>query len=238
MSHIEHIETDTEPWLRIDLISAVPQLFDSFINGSIVARAQKAGSITITLHNLHDYGLGKYRQIDDEPFGGGSGMVLRCEPVFAIVEKLREEREYDDIIYLTPDGERLTQSLANSLSLKRRLILLAGHYKGIDQRIRDLLVTREISIGDYVLTGGELPALVLIDAITRLLPGALNDPESALTDSFQDGLLAPPDYTRPAEFRGATVPDVLLGGNHSQIQHWRHEQAVHKTRARRPDLLE
>ncbi len=227
----------TKSWLRIDIITAVPQLLTSVLGESILKRAQDAGSVAIHVHNLHDYGVGRYRQIDDEPFGGGAGMVLKCEPVFACVDVLQAERCYDEIIFLTPDGEQLTQTIANECSLKSNLILLAGHYKGIDQRIRDMLVTREISIGDYVLTGGELPALVLTDAIVRLLPGAMSDMESALTDSFQDGLLAPPDYTRPAEFRGIGVPEVLQGGNHKLIIQWREEQALQKTRKRRPDLL-
>jgi tRNA (guanine37-N1)-methyltransferase len=224
-------------WLRIDIITAVPQLVQPVLDASIIQRARKAGAVDVVVHNLHDYGLGRYKQIDDEPFGGGAGMILRCEPVFACVERLQAERHYDDVVFLTPDGERLTQSLANEFSLQSALIFLAGHYKGIDQRIRDALVTREISIGDYVLTGGELPALVLTDAIVRLLPGAISDAESALLDSFQDGLLDAPHYTRPAEFRGMTVPDVLQSGNHKRIAAWREEQALNKTRKRRPDLL-
>ncbi len=224
--------------MRIDVITAVPQIITPVLQTSILKKAQERGVIEIVVHNLHDYGLGKYRQIDDVPFGGGAGMVIRCEPVFACIEQLRAERQYDEIIYMTPDGERLTQGIAQELSLKRNLIILAGHYKGIDQRIRDALVTREISIGDYVLSGGELPALVLIDAIVRLLPGALGDAESALTDSFQAGLLDPPIYTRPAEFRGMKVPEVLLSGDHRAIEAWRLEQAIKKTAERRPDLLE
>ncbi len=224
--------------MRIDVITAVPQIITPVLQTSILKKAQERGVVEIVVHNLHDYGLGKYRQIDDVPFGGGAGMVIRCEPVFACVEQLQAERQYDEIIYMTPDGERLTQGIAQELSLKRNLIILAGHYKGIDQRIRDALVTREISIGDYVLSGGELPALVLIDAIVRLLPGALGDAESALTDSFQAGLLDPPIYTRPAEFRGMKVPEVLLSGDHRAIEAWRLEQAIKKTAERRPDLLE
>ncbi len=224
--------------MRIDVITAVPQIITPVLQASILKKAQERGVVEIVVHNLHDYGLGRYRQIDDVPFGGGAGMVIRCEPVFACIEQLREERRYDEVIYMTPDGERLTQSIAQELSLKRNLIILAGHYKGIDQRIRDALITREISIGDYVLSGGELPALVLIDAIVRLLPGALGDAESALTDSFQAGLLDPPIYTRPAEFRGMKVPEVLLSGDHRAIEAWRLEQAIKKTAERRPDLLE
>jgi tRNA (guanine37-N1)-methyltransferase len=224
-------------WLRIDVVTALPQMMIPTLEASIIKRAQEAGAVEIGVHNLHDYGLGRYSQIDDAPFGGGAGMILRCEPVFACIEALQSEREYDEVIFLTPDGERLTQSIANELSLKRGLILLAGHYKGIDQRIRDTLVTREISIGDYVLTGGELPALVLLDAIVRLLPGAMSDAESALSDSFQNGLLDAPHYTRPAVFRSLAVPDVLLSGDHRQIAAWREQAALEKTRERRPDLL-
>ncbi len=224
--------------MRIDVITAVPQIVEPVLQTSILKRAQERGVVEIVVHNLHDYGLGKYRQIDDTPFGGGAGMILRCEPVFACIERLQAERHYDEVIYMTPDGERLTQGIAQELSLKRNLILLAGHYKGIDQRIRDALVTREISIGDYVLSGGELPALVLIDAVVRLLPGALGDAESALTDSFQAGLLDPPHYTRPAEFRGMKVPEILLSGDHKAIEQWRLEQALRKTAERRPDLLQ
>lgn len=224
-------------WMRLDIVSAVPQMLRAVLETSILKRAQQAGRVEIVVHALHDYGLGKFHHIDDIPFGGGAGMVLRCEPVFACIERLQAERQYDEIIFLTPDGERLTQGIANELSMKRAIIMLAGHYKGIDQRIRDTLITREISIGDYVLTGGELPALVLTDAIVRLLPGAMSDAESALTDSFQDNLLAPPDYTRPAEFRGMSVPDVLLSGDHKRIAAWREAQALQKTQERRPDLL-
>jgi tRNA (guanine37-N1)-methyltransferase len=237
-SNTDTATTETaDRWLRVDIITAVPQLIQPVVETSIVKRAQEAGAVEIIVHNLHEYGLGKYRQIDDEPFGGGAGMILRCEPVFACVERLQAERSYDEVIFLTPDGTTLTQAMANELSLKRHLILLAGHYKGIDQRIRDTLVTREISIGDYVLTGGELPALVLVDAVVRLLPGAISDAESALLDSFQDGLLDTPHYTRPAEFRGMSVPDELLSGNHKRIAAWREQQSLEKTRTRRPDLL-
>jgi tRNA (guanine37-N1)-methyltransferase len=225
------------PHLRIDLITAVPDIVREPLMASIMGRAQEHGQAEIVVHNLHDYGIGKWHKIDDIPFGGGAGMILQCEPVFACIEKLKSERVYDEVIFLTPDGKQFVQSTANALSLKRNLILLAGHYKGIDQRIRDMLITQEISIGDFVLTGGELPALVVIDAVVRLLPGVLHDIESALTDSFQEGLLDYPHYSRPAEFRGMAVPEVLQSGNHQRIAAWREAQALQKTRERRPDLL-
>lgn len=227
----------TSELLRIDVITALPGIIQPVIEQSILGRAQRRGIVRIVVHDLHQYGVDRHGHIDDTPYGGGPGMVIRCEPVFACIEKLQAERQYDEVIYMTADGERLTQALANRLSLCRNLIILAGHYKGVDQRIRDVLVTKEISIGDYVLTGGELPALVLIDAIVRLLPGALNDPESALEDSFQAGLLEPPIYTRPADFRGYKVPEVLLSGDHETIRQWRYEQALRKTLERRPELL-
>ncbi len=223
--------------MRIDVITAVPGIIEPVLGQSILGRAQRKGIVRIVVHDLHHYGVDRHGHIDDVPYGGGAGMVIRCEPVFACIERLQAERQYDEVIYMTADGERLTQSLVNQLSLCRNLIILAGHYKGVDQRIRDVLITREISIGDYVLTGGELPALVLIDAIVRLLPGVLNDPESALEDSFQAGLLEPPIYTRPADFRGYKVPEVLLSGDHEAIRQWRYEQALRKTMERRPDLL-
>lgn len=224
--------------LRIDLISVVPQTFESVLRASILGRAQAGGFVEIVVHNLRDYGLGTYRQVDDTPCGGGAGMILRPEPVFELVEKLRQERPYDEVIYMTPDGERLTQGGANSLSMTRALIILCGHYRGIDQRIRDRLITREISIGDYVLTGGELPALVLVDAIIRLLPGVIGDSESALGDSFQDGLLDVPWYTKPARYRDMDVPEILLSGDHRRIEAWRQEKALDKTTRLRPDLLD
>ncbi len=230
-------ETPQTELMRIDIVTAVPQIIEPVLGQSILGRAQRKGIVRIVVHDLHHYGVDRHRHIDDAPYGGGPGMVIRCEPVFACIEKLQAERHYDEVIYMTADGERLTQSLVNQLSLCRNLIILAGHYKGVDQRIRDVLVTREISIGDYVLTGGELPALVLVDAIVRLLPGVLNDPESALEDSFQSGLLEPPIYTRPADFRGYKVPEVLLSGDHEAIRRWRYEQALRKTLERRPDLL-
>jgi tRNA (guanine37-N1)-methyltransferase len=230
-------ETPQTELMRIDIVTAVPQIIEPVLGQSILGRAQRKGIVRILVHDLHHYGVDRHGHIDDAPYGGGPGMVIRCEPVFACIEKLQAERHYDEVIYMTADGERLTQSLVNQLSLCRNLIILAGHYKGVDQRIRDVLVTREISIGDYVLTGGELPALVLVDAIVRLLPGVLNDPESALEDSFQSGLLEPPIYTRPADFRGYKVPEVLLSGDHEAIRRWRYEQALRKTLERRPDLL-
>jgi len=223
--------------MRIDILSAVPGMIREVFNHSIIGRAREKGLVEIYVHDLHDYGLGKYRQIDDYPYGGGAGMVLRPEPLHAWIEKLKSERTYDEIIFMTPDAPVLTQNTVNELSLKKNLIIIAGHYKGIDERIRQMHVTREISIGDYVLSGGELPAAVLTDAIVRLLPGALNDETSALTDSFQNGLLSPPLYTRPAEFEGLKVPDILRSGNHAAIEKWREEQAYEKTRRIRPDLL-
>jgi tRNA (guanine37-N1)-methyltransferase len=225
------------PLLRVDVISAVPQTFDSVLGASILHRAQQSGLAEIHVHNLHDYGLGRYKQVDDTPYGGGAGMILRPEPIFECVERLRAERSYDDVIFLSPDGERFDQRIANRLSLSRNLILLCGHYKGVDERVRQSLVTREISIGDYVLTGGELPALVVVDAIVRLLPGAMGDSESALGDSFQHGLLDPPHYTKPAEYRGMVVPEILLSGDHAKVAAWRDAEAFRRTEERRPDLL-
>lgn len=222
--------------LHLDIVSAVPDSIREYLNHSIIRIAKEKGLIEIHLHNLHDYANNKYKRIDDYPFGGGAGMIIGCEPVFKCIEFLKSERDYDEIIYLTPDAPVLTQQTSIELSLKSNLLLLAGHYKGIDQRIRDTLITKEISIGDYVLTGGELPALVLADSIIRLLPGVIGDAESALYDSFQDGLLEHPIYTRPADFRGMKVPDVLLGGNHAEIEKWKHEQSFEKTKKFRPDL--
>lgn len=224
--------------MRIDVVTGLPKILSSPLNESMIKRAREKQLVEIVVHDLRDFSTDKHRTIDDTPFGGGAGMVLKPEPVFACVESLQQERSYDDVIYLAADGERLTQPLANELSLKSNLLLLAGHYKGIDERIRERLVTREISIGDYVLTGGELPALVLIDAITRLIPGVVGDGESLLTDSFQTDLLEPPQYTRPAEFRGMRVPAVLLSGNHQEIAAWREEQSVKRTHERRKDLIE
>ena len=224
--------------MRIDILSVLPELLDSPLNYSIVKRARDKGLVEINVVNLHDFAKDKYKSVDDYAFGGGAGMVMMIEPVYKAIEKLRNERHYDEIIYTSPDGQKLTQKLANELSLKRNLIILAGHYKGIDQRIRDHLVTKEISIGDYVLSGGELPAAVITDSIVRLLPGAMSDEQSALSDSFQDDLLAPPVYTRPAEFMGWKVPDVLLSGHAANIDKWRHEQSVERTRRLRPGLMD
>lgn len=223
--------------MRIDIISAVPEIFDSFLKTSIVKIAQEKKLVEIVVHNLHKYSNDKFGHIDDTPYGGGSGMVIQCEPVFRCIEELQSQRKYDEVIYLTADGVLYNQSIANELSLKRNLIFLCGHYKGVDQRIRDVLVTREISIGDFILTGGELPTMLVIDSIVRLIPGVLGDPQSIFEDSFQDGLLEPPIYTKPANFRGLKVPEVLLSGNHKEIANWRHEQALKKTKERRPDLL-
>ncbi|HNR42662.1 MAG TPA: tRNA (guanosine(37)-N1)-methyltransferase TrmD [Bacteroidales bacterium] len=223
--------------MRIDILSVLPELLSSPLDYSIVKRARDKGLVEINIVNLHDYSTDKYRSVDDYAFGGGAGMVMMIGPVYRALEKLKEERTYDEIIYTSPDGEPFTQKMANELSLKKNLVILAGHYKGIDQRIRDNLVTREISVGDYVLSGGELPAAVITDAIVRLLPGAMSDEQSALTDSFQDDLLAPPVYTRPADFMGWKVPDILLSGHAAEIDKWRHEQSLERTRRLRPDLL-
>ena len=224
--------------MRFDIITVLPGLLESPFAHSILQRAQKKGLVEIVVHNLRDYSTHKQKSVDDYPYGGGSGMVMGIEPFASCIEKLRKEREYDEIIFLTPDGETLKQTIANELSSKKNIILLCGHYKGIDQRIRDLFVTREISIGDYVLSGGELPAAVLVDAIVRLLPGVLNDETSALSDSFQGELLDAPVYTRPADWNGHKVPDVLLSGHEATIAEWRHDQALERTQQRRPDLLE
>lgn len=223
---------------RIDIISVQPKLMESPLNHSIVQRAKDKGILEIVLHDLKDYGLGKYRQVDDTVYGGGAGMVIRCEPVFDCIEKLQSERAYNEIIYMCPDGEVYNQATANQLSLKKNIIILCGHYKGIDQRIRDHLITKEISIGDYVLSGGELAASILADSICRLIPGVISDEESALTDSFQDDMLAPPVYTRPAEYRGMKVPEVLQSGHFAKIAEWRDAEALKITKDRRPDLLE
>ena len=223
--------------MRIDIISAVPQLLESPLNHSIVKRAQEKGLVEIFIHNLHDYSYDKRRNVDDYAFGFSAGMVLKVEPIDRVISKLMQERYYDEIIYTSPDGEMFNQKMANQLSLFQNIIILCGHYKGVDQRVRDHLITREISVGDYVLTGGELPAAIMTDAIVRLLPGAIGDETSALFDSFQDNLLAPPVYTRPADFKGWKVPDVLLSGHEGNIQQWLHEQSVERTRKQRPDLL-
>lgn len=222
--------------MRIDIISAVPSLLESPFNDSILKRAQEKKIVEIKIHNLRDYSTNKQKSIDDYAFGGGAGMVLSIEPVFNCIKKLQKKIKYDEIIFMTPDGEILTQSYTNQLSLKKNLVIICGHYKGIDQRIRDHLVTKEISIGDYVLSGGELPAAVLCDGIIRLVPGVINNETSALTDSFQDNLLAPPVYTRPAEFNGWKVPEVLTSGNIKGIEKWRDEKVIEITRNKRPDL--
>lgn len=224
--------------MRIDIISVVPALLDGPFSHSILKRAQQKGLFEVQVHNLRDYTTYARAQVDDYPFGGGAGMVLMAEPLANAIETLQQQVPYDDVIYLTPDGETFDQPMANRMSLQQNLLLICGHYKGIDQRIREHFVTREISIGDFVLSGGELAAAVLVDAIGRLIPGVLNDETSALTDSFQDNLLAPPVYTRPVDFRGWKVPDVLLSGNHAKIEAWRHEQSVTRTKERRPDLLD
>lgn len=223
--------------IRIDILTVVPELLDSPLSHSIVQRAQKNNLVKIYIHDLRDYGKGKYKQVDDYGFGGDAGMILMIEPVFRLISKLKAEREYDEIIYMSPDGEVLGQQLANTLSCKNNLLILCGHYKGIDHRIREHIITREISIGNYVLSGGELPAAVLCDAIIRLIPGAISDETSALSDSFQDNLLAPPVYTRPAEFNEWKVPDVLLSGNPKLIKDWQDNQIIERTKMLRPELL-
>ena len=223
--------------MHIDIISIIPDLLTSPLSHSIMQRAQEKGLLTVTVHDLRPYGIGKHNNVDDYQFGGGAGMVMRCEPLAAVIDELRAARTYDEIIYLTPDGERYAQRRANRLSLLGNLLMICGHYKGIDERIREEYVTLELSIGDYVLSGGELAAAVIVDSIGRLLPGVIGDETSALTDTFQDDLLAPPVYTRPAEWRGRAVPDILLSGNTGAIDTWREEQAEARTQARRPDLL-
>ena len=223
--------------MRIDIISVLPELMESPFQTSILKRAMEKGLAEVHFHQLRDWSIGKHRQVDDEPYGGGAGMVMMVEPLDKCISELKSQRNYDEIIYLTPEGETLNQKIANTLSIKENLMLICGHYKGIDQRVRDLHITKEISIGDYVLTGGELAACVLADAIIRLLPGVLNDEQSALTDSFQDNLLSPPIYTRPEEYKGLKVPEVLLSGNFGKIEEWRYEEALRVTRERRPDLL-
>jgi tRNA (guanine37-N1)-methyltransferase len=223
--------------MRIDIITLLPELLESPFSASIMKRAQQKGLVKIIVHNLREYGLGAYKQVDDYQYGGGAGMVMMIEPIDHCISKLKAERNYDEIIYLTPDGETLNQKTANECSLKKNLIMLCGHYKGVDQRVRDMFVTREISIGDFVLSGGELAAAVLTDSIVRLLPGVLNDETSALSDSFQDNLLAPEVYTRPAEYKGLKVPNILLSGDFPKIEEWRNQNAYERTLKRRPDLL-
>lgn len=223
--------------MRIDIISVVPELMTSAFSHSILKRAAKKGLAEVHLINLRDYATDKHKSVDDYAFGGGAGMVMMIEPIAACIDDLKSQRNYDEVIYMSPDGELLNQSLSNQISLKQNLIILCGHYKGVDERVREHLITREISIGNYVLSGGELAAAVLCDSVIRLIPGVLNDETSALSDSFQDNLIAPPVYTRPAEFRGWKVPDVLLSGHNANIDKWRHEQSVKRTEERRPDLL-
>jgi len=224
--------------MRIDIITCLPEMLDSFLGNSIVKRAQSKGLVTIEVHQLRDYTSTAYKQIDDYQFGGGAGMVMLAEPIATCIRKLQSERTYDAIIYMTPDGKRLEQKAVNAFSLLENLIILCGHYKGVDERIREQFITHEVSIGDYVLSSGELAAAVLSDAIARLVPGVISDETSALTDSFQDGLLAPPVYTRPLEWEGKPVPEVLLSGNHAKIEEWRFSQALERTKNRRPDLYQ
>lgn len=224
--------------MRIDIITVVPDLLKSPFEASILKRAIEKGLVEIHLHNLRDYTTSSYKQIDDYQYGGGAGMVMMVEPIDKCISKLKSERDYDEVIYLTPDGDVLNQSMANSLSLKGNLIMLCGHYKGVDQRVREMFITKEISIGDYVLSGGELAAAVLSDSIIRLIPGVLGNETSALTDAFQDNLLSPPIYTRPAEYKGYEVPKILLSGHQQKVDDWRDEKALQRTKDRRPDLLE
>ncbi len=224
--------------MRIDIITVLPKLIESPFEASIIKRARQKGKAEVVLHDLRKFGFGKHSQVDDYQFGGGAGMVLMIEPILKCIESLQAERDYDEVIYMTPDGKTFDQGDANQLSLKKNLIILCGHYKGIDQRLRDHVITSEISIGDFVLSGGELAAAVVADAVIRLIPGVLNDETSALTDSFQDNLLAPPVYTRPADFNGWKVPEILLSGNFPKIDEWRHDQAIKRTEEKRPDLLE
>lgn len=223
--------------MRIDIITLLPELIESPFQASILKRAIEKGLVSVHMHDLRKYGLNKYNQVDDYQYGGGAGMVMMIEPIDQLISELKQDRDYDEVIYMTPDGETLNQGIANQLSLKGNLIILCGHYKGVDQRVRDLFVTREISIGDYVLSGGELGAAVLCDSIIRLIPGVLSNETSALTDSFQDDLLAPPVYTRPANYKGHKVPEILLSGNTPKIEEWRENEAIKRTKSRRPDLL-
>ena len=224
--------------LRFDIVTCLPELLESPFQHSILKRAQDKGLVSIAIHNLRDYGHGRHKQIDDYQYGGGAGMVMMVEPLSRCIDDLKNQRSYDEIIFVTPDGQQLNQHRVNQLTLARNIIIISGHYKGIDQRIRDKYVTMEISIGDYVLSGGELPTAILVDSISRVVPGVLNDGSSALTDSFQDNLLAPPVYTRPAEYDGMQVPEVLLSGNDALIEEWRYQQALARTKDRRPDLLD
>lgn len=224
--------------MRIDLLTVMPEMLEPFVNCSILKRAQAKGLAEIKIHNLRDYTVSRHRKVDDYPFGGEAGMVMTVQPIDACISALKDNRDYDEVIFMTPDGETFDQPMANSLSLLNNIIILCGHYKGIDWRVREHLITKEISIGDYVLTGGELPGAVVADAVVRLLPGVIGDEQSALSDSFQDGLLAPPVYSRPAEYKGWKVPDILLSGHEAKIAEWRYEQALERTRKLRPDLLD
>lgn len=223
--------------MRIDILTILPELIESPLRHSIIKRAVEKGIAEIHLHNIRDYSQNKHMQVDDYAFGGGAGMVMCIEPIDLLISKLKEERNYDEIIYLTPDGEKFTQKTANYLATKKNIILLCGHYKGVDQRVRDHLITREISVGDYVLSGGEIAAAIIADSIVRILPGSISDETSALTDSFQDGLLAPPVFTRPADYKGWKIPEILLSGHQEKIDEWRHQQSVERTMKLRPDLL-
>lgn len=224
--------------MRIDILTVVPELIEPFFNYSILKRAREKGLVEVHIHNLRDYTTSRHRKVDDYPFGGEAGMVMQIQPIDACISALKTERDYDEVIFTSPDGETFDQPMANALSLKENIIILCGHYKGVDWRVREHLVTREISIGDYVLTGGELPAAVIADAVVRLLPGVIGDEQSALSDSFQDNLLAPPVYSRPAEYKGWRVPDILLSGHEAKIAEWRYEQALERTKRLRPDLLD
>lgn len=224
--------------MRIDIISVLPEMIEGFVKESILARAEKKGLASIHLHNLRDYTTNKWRRVDDYPYGGFAGMVMQCEPIDRCISALKAERQYDDVIYVTPDGEKFDQHIANEMSLQQNLIILCGHYKGIDHRIREHLITREISVGDFVLTGGELAAAIIADAVVRVVPGVIGDEQSALSDCFQDDILSAPVYTRPANYKGWTVPDVLLSGNEAMIKQWEMEQAMERTKRLRPDLLD
>ena len=223
--------------MRIDIITVLPEMIEGFINTSILKRAQDEGLVAFELHNLRDYTLDKHKRVDDYPYGGEARMVLQIEPIDRTITNLKSQRDYDEVIFTTPDGEKFSQSTANEISLLNNIIILCGHYKGVDYRVREHLITKEISIGDFVLTGGELAAAIIADAVVRLIPGAIGDEQSALSDSFQDNLLAPPVYTRPADYKGWTVPEVLLSGHEKKIQEWRHEQSVERTKHLRPDLI-
>lgn len=224
--------------MRIDIITVLPEMFESPLNCSILKRARDKGLVEIHVHNLRDYTVNKHRKVDDYPFGGEAGMVMGIQPIDSCISALKAERHYDEIVFMTPDGEPFDQPMANSMSLLKNIIILCGHYKGVDYRVREHFITREVSVGDYVLTGGELPALCVTDAIVRLIPGVIGDEQSALSDSFQDNLLAPPVYTRPSEYKGWRVPDILLSGHEAKIAEWRYEQAMERTRRLRPDLLD